>query len=117
MNIYCIGYDVSNVFGYELLLNDNFDVEAGKIHDFTESLYESLENYFDNSITLEEFLDDVNSALGFRPTLILTPSFFADDCIQMETSIRDKIFSNMIKLGNINTANTFLPISMCEYVL
>ena len=117
MNIYCIGYNNSNVFVCDLVLNNMFEVEAGCSKNFTEDLYSSMNNFLDGNITLVEFLDDVEKEFGFRPTLIIPSNTLADDSLLMNDNIREQVFNSMIKVGNVNTGYTFIPISMSEYVL
>jgi hypothetical protein len=117
MNIYCIGYNSNNVFACDIVIDSMFNVVAGSSKDFTDKLYSSMNSYLDGNITLVEFIDDVEKEFGFRPTLIIPPSSLAEDSILMDDEVRERIFDSMIKVGNVNTGCTFIPITMCEYVL
>tara|TARA_B100000941_G_scaffold290414_1_gene272352 strand:- start:1973 stop:2326 length:354 start_codon:yes stop_codon:yes gene_type:complete len=117
MNIYCIGYNNSNVFVCDLVLNNMFEIEAGCSKNFTEDLYSSMNSFLDGNITLEEFLDDIEQEFGFRPTLIIPSKTLDEDSLLMNDDIREQIFNSMIKVGNVNTGYTFIPITMSEYVL
>jgi len=117
MNIYCIGYSNSEVFVYDLILNNMFEIEAGCIKNFTEELYSSMNSFLDGNITLVEFLDDIEQEFGFRPTLIIPSNSLVEDSLLMNDDIREQIFNSMIKVGNVNTGYTFIPITMSEYVL
>lgn len=117
MNIYCISYNTNNVFVYDLVLNSDLEIEAGSSKDFTDELYSSMNSFLDGDITLEEFLDDIEKEFNFRPTLIIPPSSLVEDSLLMDEEVREKIFNSMIKVGNVNSTCTFIPISMCEYVL
>lgn len=117
MNIYCIGYNNNKVFGCDFVFNNKFEVEAGSSDDFTDDLYKSLNDYLDGSITLDELIDDIELEFGYRPTLVMPSDTIADDIAEMEEDEKEKIFSSMIKVGNVNNSCCFLPINMCEYVL
>ena len=117
MNIYCIGYNNNNVFVCDLVLNNMFEIEAGYSKNFTEVLYSSMNSFLDGDITLEEFLDDIEQEFGFRPTLIIPSNTLEEDSLLMNDDIREQIFDNMIKVGNIKTGRTFIPIAMSEHVL
>tara|TARA_Y100001972_G_scaffold38686_1_gene47717 strand:- start:9819 stop:10202 length:384 start_codon:yes stop_codon:yes gene_type:complete len=117
MDIYCLAYNNSDVFVYDLSLNERFEVEAGKSYNFSESLYKSLGNFFNNSITLEEFLEDIKNEIGIKPRLIIPSRNFETECLFLDDDIKNEIFESMINIGNSKNVNTYIPIEMCRYVL
>ncbi len=117
MDIYCLAYNNNDVFVYDLSLNERFEVEAGKSYNFSESLYKSLGNFFDNSITLEEFLEDIENEIGIKPSLIIPSRHFETECMSLDDDIKNEIFESMISIGNAKNVNTYIPIEMCRYVL
>lgn len=117
MNLYCIGYNDYEVFIYDLTLNDSFSVEAGRILDFTNELYESLDNYLYGDITINEFLDDIQLEYGIRPNLLMPTGSIENMCKDLPKNIKNKILSSIISIGKANSPNTYIPIEHCKYII
>jgi len=117
MNLYCIGYDDDEVFIYDLSLNDRFEVEAGRILNFTDELYQSFDNYIDEVITVDEFLDDVSDTFGLRPRLVMPSDSIENICKDLPEDIRNEILDNVISIGKANSPSTYIPIEHCKHVI
>lgn len=117
MNLYSIGYNDEEIFIYDLTLNDRFEVEAGRILNFTEELYQSFDNYADDIITVNEFLDDVNNVYGVRPQLVMPPDSIKNICKDLPEDIRNDILDNVISIGKANSPSMYIPIEHCKNVI
>lgn len=117
MNLYCIGYNDDDVFIYDLSLNDRFEVEAGRILNFTDELYESFDNYLDDIITVNEFLDDVSTVYGVRPRLVMPPDSIENICEDLPEDIKNEVLSSVISIGKANSPSTYIPIEHCKHVI
>jgi len=117
MNLCSIGYNDEEIFIYDLTLNDRFEVEAGRILNFTEELYQSFDDYADDIITVDEFLDDVNDVYGIRPRLVMPPDRIENICKDLPASIKNEVLNNVISIGRANSPSTYIPIEHCKHVI
>ena len=117
MNLYCIGYNDDDVFIYDLSLNDRFEVEAGRILNFTDELYESFDNYLDDAITVNEFLDDVSAVHGVRPSLVMPSDSIENICKDLPEDIKNEVLASVISVGKAHSPSTYIPIEHCKYVI
>ena len=117
MDLCCIGYNNNEVFIYDLTLNNRFEVEAGRVLNFTEELYQSLDDYVDENITINEFLDDISLEYGIRPSLLMPSRNIKNECKDLPKNIRNKILDSMISIGRFNSPSMYIPIELCKYVI
>ena len=117
MDIHCISYDVNNIFIMDLSLDNNFEVCAGKIYDFSEKLYQSLNYYKNNIISLSEFLDDVEDETGILPRHILSPGNFDELSEFLDEQDMADLLESVINIETKNSSIQLAPIEMCDYVL
>lgn len=117
MNLYCIGYNDDDVFIYDLSFNNRFEVEAGRILNFTDELYESFDNYLDDAITVNEFLDDISAVHGVRPSLVMPSDSIENICKDLPEDIKNEVLASVISIGKANSPNTYIPIEHCKHVI
>lgn len=118
MNIRCISYDDSrNVFVLDLDLDNDFEVCAGRLIDFSESLYQSLDHYNNDVITLNEFLDDIEDETGVLPSYIMAPSSFDEATNHLGEDVKSNLLENVINVGKKSRLINLVPVDMCRYVL
>lgn len=117
MNLYCIGYNDYEVFIYDLSLNDRFEVEAGRVLNFTGDLYRSLDNYVEGDITINEFLDDISLEYGIRPKLVMPSSNLDEELNGLSDIIKNDIMLNLISIGSAKNPVNYIPVEFCKYLV
>tara|TARA_B100001287_G_C22660302_1_gene519982 strand:+ start:1577 stop:1930 length:354 start_codon:yes stop_codon:yes gene_type:complete len=117
MDIHCISYDNNNIFILDLSLDNDFEVCAGRLYDFSEKLYQSLNYYNNNVITLNEFLDDIEDETGILPSYIMAPTSFDKETAELEEEERSAFLENVINIGKKSRSINLVPVDMCSYVL
>jgi len=117
MDIHCLSYNNNNIFALDLSLDSNFEVEAGKLYSFSDKLYVSLISYLKDSITLNEFLDDIYDETGILPKHVISSSNFTQGLDYLTDAEREELDETIISIGRKSNQLNLVPIDMCKYVL
>lgn len=117
MDIHCLSYSTHDIFVLNLSLDNNFEVEAGKLYNFNDKLWESLRDYLNDTITLNEFLDDVYDETGILPKHVISSDNFSEGFDYLSSKEKDELEKTIVSIGRKNNQLNLIPIDMCRYVL
>lgn len=117
MDIHCLSYNTHSVCALNLSLDNNFEVEAGKLYNFNDKLWKSLQEYLSDVISLNEFLDDVYDVTGILPKHVISSDNFSQGFDYLSEQEREELEATIVSIGRKNNQLNLIPIDMCKYVL
>ena len=117
MDIHCLSYNTHSICVLNLSLDSNFEVEAGKLYNFNDKLWESLQDYLSDAITLNEFLDDVYDETGILPKHVISSDNFSQGFDYLSSREKEELEETVVSIGRKTNQLNLIPIDMCKYVL